>query len=158
MNTRKLGLIGIIAAMAIPAYASAAEHTHRCALHIDDAQRLGCYDAEYGKPVPAPARSGAIAAPSAPPVAAPAVIGKPEVAKSKAPVPKSFTASIKSLALLHDGRFKATFDSGQVWTQIEPDKAVILMVGDQVTVKKAMLGSFMLVTPAGILTRVKQVE
>jgi hypothetical protein len=166
MNARKTGSFCVLAtALAIPAYACA-EDSHRCAQQFDDAQRLACYDAQYGKPMIVRPSSGAAAAPAtvaapvvaAPVVAAPAVAAsKPRAAKVAVPA-GNFTASISKLDLLRDGRFRATFDSGEVWTQLEPDKAVVLAVGDKVTVKKAMLGSFLLVTPAGIITRVKQVD
>jgi hypothetical protein len=91
-------------------------------------------------------------------IAAPAVAAsKPAAARNAAPSGK-FTASISKVDLLRDGRFKATFDSGEVWTQLEPDRAVVLAVGDKVTVRKAVLGSFQLVTPGGLITRVKQVD
>ncbi len=164
MNTRKTGSICILAAViAIPVCAYA-EDSHRCAQQFDDAQRLACYDAQYGKPMIVRPATGVAVTPStvaAPVVATPAA---PAVAASKPRAPKdaapsgNFTASISKLDLLHDGRFRATLDSGQVWTQLEPDKAAVLAVGDRVTVRKAVPGSFQLVTPAGVMTRVKQVD
>lgn len=163
MNSLDKNLIWTIAvAMAIPLSANAAEGSHRCAEQFDDARRLACYDAEYGRPVivrtPAAAAGPAV-------VAAPVVETRPPASQTKAAKKTTaatssgrFTASIKTLDLLYDGRFRATFDNGEVWTQLEPDKAVVLAAGDTVTVKKAVLGSFQLVTPAGIITRVKQVE
>ena len=160
MNARNTNLIWTIAAaVAISLSAGAAETSHRCAEQFNDAQRLACYDAEYGRPVIVRTPG---AAPG--PAAAPVVEARPSVSqpkaekKSAAAASGKFTASISTLDLLRDGRFRATLDNGEVWTQLEPDKAVVLAAGDTVTVKKAVLGSFQLVTPAGIVTRVKQVQ
>jgi hypothetical protein len=158
MKTTTSGLAWLAAALVIPAYAGA-QDTHRCAQQFDDAQRLACYDAQYGRPVlvrPSGAGAGA-------PAVMPVVPANPAVAESKAKAAKSppahsgnFTALISKLDHLRDGRFRATFDNGEVWTQLEPDRAIVLAVGDTVTVKKAVLGSFQLVTPGGLFTRVKQ--
>ncbi len=159
MNTHKLSLLwSIAAASTIPACAFASDRSHRCAELVDDARRLACYDAEYGKP-------GKGAAAGAPATLAP-VVQPPTDARlaqdNKLKAPKSVsvtaTASITGLSSLLDGRFKATLDSGEVWTQLEPDKAVVLAVGDKVTIKKALLGSFLLTTPGGVATRVKRVQ
>lgn len=48
-----------------------------------------------------------------------------------------------------------TLDDGQVWSQIERDAAVEVAVGDKVTVRPGLLGSNILVTRAGVQTKVK---
>jgi hypothetical protein len=54
-----------------------------------------------------------------------------------------------------DGRLVVTLDDGQVWSQIERDAAVEVAVGDKVTVRPGLLGSNILVTRAGVQTKVK---
>ncbi len=178
-NTRSL-VARTFALLAIPLVASAAESTHRCAEQANDAQRLACYDAAFGKPrvaladsvapapVPAPAvRSPAVAATTAPSVAVvppPVVVAAP-IPKTgssdagKQAVPKSGAVSrIASLRRMRDGRYEATLENGEVWGQLEPDPRVEMRVGDAVTLRPASLGSFMLVTASGLPTRVKRVK
>ncbi|MEO6186694.1 MAG: hypothetical protein ABIP38_01940 [Steroidobacteraceae bacterium] len=142
------------AALAIPAYVGAAERSHRCAEQIDDAQRLACYDAEYGKPGNGAANGAAATRTQVvqPPDARP-VENRSRTRKS---VPDLSTASVTALSTFPDGRFRATLDNGNIWTQLEPDRAAVLAVGDKVNIKKALLGSFLMTTPAGVVTRVKQ--
>ena len=49
-------------------------------------------------------------------------------------------------------------DNGQVWEQTEPMPSAIVKVGDEVTVKKALFGSFTLVTAGRIGTKVRRVD
>lgn len=162
MKKKRFGIAAWVAVVAASPCVHAADRSHRCAEQIDDAQRLACYDAQYGKPDKV-ASAGPSAA-QAPALQAPVPDARPAVADSKAKAPKSaaqsgnLTASIRALSVFHDGRFKATLDNGEVWTQLEPDKAAVLAVGDSITLKKAMLGSFQLVTPRGVVTRVKQAQ
>jgi hypothetical protein len=51
-----------------------------------------------------------------------------------------------------------TLENGQVWTQIQVDVRARIAVGDTVTIKKAALGSHMLVTASRYATRVRRVK
>lgn len=175
MNVRGFGPVcaGLAALAALPA-APAAETSHPCAQVRDDTDRLACYDAAFGKPArPATATSAgdsprppAATPPSAPPAAgrptAAPTAAKPEraVAKSDAPVQTTatFTAAVTAFSRLNNGRFVVTLENGQVWQQIEPDAVAEVAVGDKVTLRPAMLGSWMLVTRAGVKTRVTRVK
>jgi hypothetical protein len=174
MSTRTKALVpGVIFLLTAPFAVQAAESSHRCAAQADDAQRLACYDSEFGKPravVPRPV------APAPAPAATPApslAVAQPAVAVA-APVtesmnsetrkrnatarPADVTSSIASLRRLLDGRQQATLANGEVWAQQEPDPRAELRVGDSVIVRAAALGSFMLVTPSGARTRVTRVK
>jgi hypothetical protein len=151
--------------LAIPLAARAAEPSHRCAEQVSDAQRLACYDLAFGKPARASAAPAAAAASAAkpPPVETPAAqVEKKAQAQIPASAPTArsteITASIAALRQKLDGRYEATLQNGEVWSQLEPDRWVELAVGDTVTIRPAALGSHMLVTKAGIRTRVKRVE
>jgi hypothetical protein len=114
---------------------------HRCAELRDDAERLACYDAEFGKPTaavstPAPAAGGA------PP--------QPEIA--------SVTSVVAAVARKRDGRFLITLANGQVWAQSELESKASVEAGDTVTVRRASFGSYLIVTKAGIATRAKRVK
>jgi hypothetical protein len=153
----------VLSLLAIPFAVHAAQPSHRCAEQVSDAQRLACYDLAFGKPARAPAAPAAAAAAKPPSVQTPAAQGEkkaqPQVPAS-APTarPTQITASIAALRQKLDGRYEATLQNGEVWLQLEPDRSVELAVGDTVTIRPAALGSHMLVTKAGIRTRVKRVE
>jgi hypothetical protein len=173
MNKNNLGrFFGVVATLA------AAPHVHaqqapRCSDLFDDAQRLACYDAAFGKParpagaaaaprapVAAPAAPATTpaptvrAAPVAPPAAAPPAPVAPSAAPA-APAAKNVSAGISEVARRADGRFVVTLNNGQVWSQLERDAAAEVAVGDEVTVREGMLGSYFLTTRAGVRTRVK---
>jgi hypothetical protein len=167
--------------LAIPMLANSADSTHRCAEQANEAQRLACYDAAFGKPRAAATGSGAVVvaapaarSPAATTSTAPAVAvvqpaavvaapisknGKPDAEKAEA-APKSTggASRVASLRRMRDGRYEATLENGDVWGQLEPDARVEMRVGDAVTIRAASLGSFMLVTSSGLPTRVKRVK
>jgi hypothetical protein len=121
--------------LAVPLWVQAAAPTYRCSEQTDDAQRLACYDAEFGKPSKTTVR--------------------PAVAVA---APATKRESIASLRRMADGRYQATLENGEVWEQQEPDPRTEMRVGDLVTVRPAALGSFMLVTAVGARTRVTRVK
>ena len=51
-----------------------------------------------------------------------------------------------------------TLDNAQVWAQSEINSQADVEIGDSVTVRRGALGSYLLVTKAGIGTRVKRVK
>jgi hypothetical protein len=51
-----------------------------------------------------------------------------------------------------------TLDNAQVWAQSEFNSQADVEIGDSVTVRRAAFGSYLLVTKAGIGTRVKRVK
>jgi hypothetical protein len=53
-------------------------------------------------------------------------------------------AKITELATLPRGELLLTLDNGQMWQQKTADRALRVKVGDQVTIKRATLGSFLL--------------
>jgi hypothetical protein len=176
MNARNLTSIhGLVALLAIPLNAYCADQTHRCASVGDDAQRLSCYDAAFGKPgrvAEAPAPPAAARPPA--PMAAPAVATVPgdartaaaekqrkrdaKKAREAASKPVAVTAAVAAVRRTRDGRIEATLQNGAVWTQIEPDSLIEVREGDTVTIRPALLGSFLLVTKSGTTTRVRRTK
>ena len=51
-----------------------------------------------------------------------------------------------------------TLENGQVWTQVMVDQRARVAVGDTVIIKKAALGSHLLVTQGRYATRVQRVK
>src|SRR6187399_2388590 len=146
-------LIGI-ALIGIPETLFAADApSHLCASVRDDSERLRCYDQAFGKP-------------AEPVAAAPKArfgFTEKEVARNtgqtaESAAPSSVTATITSLARLHDGKFVVTLDNAQVWSQSEFNSQADVGIGDTITVRRGALGSYLLVTKAGIGTRVRRVK
>ncbi len=168
MNAHTQALVaGVLALIAVPLAAHAAEASHRCAEQNDDAQRLACYDAAFGKPratvsrpvVPAPAPSQTAAVRPAEVPVAPATIQKPEPRKDEAaPRATRVDSKIASLRRLRDNRYELTLANGEVWAQLEPDPRAEMAVGDAITIRPALMGSFMLETASGLRIRVKRVK
>jgi hypothetical protein len=142
---------------------------HPCATIVDDSARLACYDEAFGRP------AGAGSAKPAVPAAAAAVdpsakaredFGLSEAAKEarepsqdRPVVPTSVTGKVVELTRSAvTGEATVTLDNGQVWTEVEAYSGVVLRKGDVVTIRKASLGSFLLVTPRNVATRVRRLK
>jgi len=170
MRSFPSALLALVAASACSAV-SAAE-THACAGIVDDARRLACYDHAFGKPAPQPApgatASGAAATPatvaataSPPPQEFGFKRGELERQKSEDEKPPGAADSLSAKVTAvesREGRFTITLDNGQTWSQSETNSRVQLAAGDAVTVRRALLGSYLLTGPQGIATRVRRVR
>lgn len=148
-----------------------------CARISGAAERLSCYDTLAGRQV-----TGAAAAAPAPPpattvapaVAAPALAAAPVPAAAVpvATTPENFglyaaehpniTAGLTSITLnitalgaaSAAGRQLVTLEGGQIW-QLE-DSDGLLAVGQAVTIKRAALGSFVMITAGKRMHRVRR--
>ena len=134
------------------------------------ADRLACYDKLAGRvsapkaaPVaaaPAPAASVAAApAPAAAPAAEDFGLSKVQKAASSSSPPeiKSVTAKVAGFGHSPNRRTQVTLDNGQVW-EYEDDPDSLLSIGDSVTIKRAALGSFILLTPTKLSHRVRRIN
>jgi hypothetical protein len=178
----------LVAAASTPGVASSAGDVHACVSIEGDAARLACYDSALGRvgakapsrataPGVAPAAAASAApnsavAPASPPAAPPAVaqaadpaaeFGLTEAAKrAKNPTKQaelqSVTARVVSIRWLKYGEFVVTLDNGQVWEQIEPMPAAVIRIGDAVILKKALLGSYTLLTAGKVPTKVRRID
>jgi hypothetical protein len=128
-----------------------------CKREPDDARRLQCYDQEVAKfPVTpeqafglSPSRVSAAQRQSA----------SPEAKKTEPESQlKSLTAKVVALRDRPYAGFVVTFDNGQVWMQYEDDSTRGVHVGDLVTIKPGVLGSFWLVGPSGWATKIHRVK
>lgn len=73
-------------------------------------------------------------------------------------VPDSLTARVATAAHRVTGELVVILDNGQVWVQIDTETKGRVREGDEVTIRKGTLGSFLLVTPNHILVRVRRVK
>lgn len=155
---------------------------HPCASIVDDTARLACYDEAFGRPagagnakVVAPTAGVAVAptaaaAPAAAAAVDPAAKAREEFGLSEAqkwaresppsapPAPKSVTGRVVELTRRATGEATVTLDNGQVWTEVEAYSGVVLHNGDVVTIHKASLASYLLVTPKNVATRVRRLK
>ena len=131
----------------------------------NSADRLACYDKLAGRvsePKALPSAAAATPAAAAP-ASAPTEedFGRSrvqEAARTSAPPKiKAVTAKVVSFGRSPNGRTQITLDDGQAWEyQDAPDP--LLSVGDTVTIKRATLGSFILVTPTKVSHRVRRIN
>jgi hypothetical protein len=80
----------------------------------------------------------------------------PEESRKKQP--ESVSGTVAKVARQPAGEFVVTLDNGQVWTQLQVDPRARVAVGDTVTIRKAALGSYLLVTASRYATRVRRVK
>jgi hypothetical protein len=156
-----------------------------CADISSSADRLACYDKLAGR-ASAPKASPSAAAPSAaspsaasPSAVAPAAIASVAAAPAPATPPTeedfgrskvrkaasagappkitSITAKVAAFGRSPNRRTQVTLDNGQIW-EYQDDPDPLLSVGDSVTIKRATLGSFILLTPTKLSHRVSRID
>ena len=76
----------------------------------------------------------------------------------RASAPTETTAAVRTVRRLPTGYLLIGLDNDQVWQQSELDSLIRLQPGDQVTIRRASLGSHLLVTPAKYSTRVRRIQ
>jgi hypothetical protein len=70
--------------------------------------------------------------------------------------PKSISAHIDAVSAGQSGQSTIVLDSGQTWTVLDDDGRV--SAGDAVTIKKATLGAFLMMTPSHHSYRVRRLR
>lgn len=78
-----------------------------------------------------------------------------EEARSQA---EELTAKVTELSTLAHGEVLLTLDNGQVWQQKRGDRGMRIKVGDEVTIRRATLGSFLLTAKTKGSMRVSRVK
>jgi hypothetical protein len=155
-----LGVLGALAAAAAAAAApSTADMLARCRGIEAPGARLACYDAAAGRPAEAAASTAPVTmtTPASPPPVAPAP--SPEATRAEqlrnfglsatqiqpqAQGPEAIRARIAGLSADRVGHAVVSLDNGQTW--LVADDASRLEIGQDVTIKRAALGSFLMTT------------
>ncbi len=160
MNARRLQLTVVLLSgpLATPAWAQS-EPAHPCAVVASARDRLACYDAAF----PPRAESAQIAAPDAAPAATFGFTDaqtreRVEKQSDAASQPDSISMAVREVRRRSTGEFIATLENAQVWVQTETNSRARVEPGDTVTIRKAALGSYLLVTEGGIGTRVRRAQ
>ncbi len=147
---RLFALGGLALAAAMPASASTAEALAHCTSIDAPTARLACYDAAAGR---TPSPTVAIEAPTAPTAAKarpvhsndPQEFGlTPAQRKVEPSGPESIHARVAGIGGDGAGHAVVTLDNGQTWFIGDSDSR--LDVGQEVTIKRAALGSFLMTT------------
>ena len=156
-----------------------AQSTTDCSAVAKNSARLKCYDeqaARQKKAAPAPAAnapgapsSGSMSASATPPPASSAasdfgldpdtVRKKQAAANPEAPKPpEQVVGRVKSVVTTPRGQYRITLEDGQVWEETQHTGGAAPEVGDPVTIKRGMLGSYFLSRSVGLALRVKRID
>jgi hypothetical protein len=159
----RLWHVGLILLLALPepllrAASGPSDALRACMQEPDDSRRLACYDREM-------ARLAAAPPPAASPAPAPSpdkTFGltpeqqqklQPRATREKAS-PQTLSSTVSAVGSSGDGRMVITLANGQVWVQGEAYEVFRVSVGDAITIKPGLLGSFHMYAPSGYATRV----
>ncbi len=164
-TTALLGL-SMVASLAL---AGSPGGRHPCASLADNTARLACYDDAFGRPAEATSAAPAPAA-AAPAAVAPEAKARQDFGLSEhdkraraekqgTPTePDSLSGKVASVGHRPTGELVVTLEDGQVWVEVGPSGGVVVKAGELVTIRRASLGSYMLVTPTHVGTRVRRVK
>jgi hypothetical protein len=132
-----------------------------CSRIQKNSERLACYDravsylsqpAEQQTLAPSAAASFGLQA-TVPQPAAAAATEDPESKEVS-----SITARVTEVTSDREGKKVMTLDNGQTWREVNKSGFVALEPGDEVTINRAALGSFMMSVPNGRPLRVRRVK
>jgi hypothetical protein len=160
----------VLATASFHSYPSAAEvlppSLRTCMSEQDDARRLSCFDRESARLAHGSAAATSqpqAAMPTAPAAVTPAATTAVTLAAAPAAEegfgyrgstaaeptgPEQMTAKLTEVSTLPRGELVLTLDNGQVWIQKSADRPMRLKAGDEVTIKRASLGSYLLFSDA----------
>lgn len=143
------------------AHCVAAGASHECAAIAEPGARLACYDAAFP-----PVDGAAVAAAAADPEQqrrdfglsvqqkrerTPALLRPPEG-------PDRVEARVADITYRKTGHRVIRLDNDQIWQLVDVSDKGPLKEGDAIVVRKAALGSFMLVTPARVALRARRIH
>jgi hypothetical protein len=152
MHPRQLSFVFLLWTLA--AAASAADHA--CAAVVDPAGRLACYDRAFPPTVEVRAaaeRRGVDEFGSQHTRPSLATVGQTRVQAD----PDHIQARVAKLVHASAGR-TVTLDNGHVWTVTEATSRGPLREGDEVVVRRGLMGNYVLVTAGGVGLRVRRVR
>jgi hypothetical protein len=148
--------LGLWTLLAFAGSAPAANPGHPCAEIPESDRRLACYDAAFGVPPVAQEEREERAERE---------FGLSEAERrERDPVraaeetPDRIEANVRDLRYDDNGGRVVSLDNGQVWLITEKGMRGHIKVGDRVAVRKAALGTHMLVTAARVPLRARRVR
>ncbi|PKM03807.1 MAG: hypothetical protein CVV16_07615 [Gammaproteobacteria bacterium HGW-Gammaproteobacteria-6] len=152
----------LIALSLVTVTSTTAGESHPCAPVNDAAERLACYDAAFPRPAgarPEPVVAEAARADSLQEFGlSREQLRKRDPERVREVLPDQLEAKVAGVDYRQTGERLITLESKQVWLLTEVTSKGQLRVGDPVVIRRAALGSFMLVTPGGVRLRARRVE
>ncbi len=79
-------------------------------------------------------------------------------ARNHGQLPESLVATVRAVIRRPNGAHVITLDNGQVWTETSLDPSFRVAVGEQVRIKRAAMGTYLLSTPSNRSTRVARTD
>lgn len=135
--------------------------SHRCATINNATERLACYDGAFPRsfetpvaPVDSAARVDALREFGL----SKEQLRQREPERMRELTPERITGKITGVDYRGTGERVVTLDNGQVWLLTEVTSRGPLKPGDAVEVRRAALGSFMLVTSARVRLRARRIK
>lgn len=127
--------------------------THPCASVVDVVQRLACYDRTF--PPTAETRAQMVSKARGE-FGLDRDAGRKQAALAQTVAEPQDIESVLARLDYNGSPRTFTLDNGQVWVQTDGVGSGNVKVGETVRIRKAMLGSYMLVMPSGVAVRVKR--
>lgn len=144
----------------------AAGRPESCVAIANDERRLACYDDALGRvstmPLSAaPASEASLASTDVASVQARAEFGlSPQMRQERGQKTEleSITATIVKVTRNASDRMVFTLDNGQVWLQTETQPRLRAKPGDTIKIRRALMGSYLLVTARSGATRARRIQ
>ncbi|CAD0345096.1 hypothetical protein [Xanthomonas hortorum] len=127
--------------------------THRCASVLEPLPRLACYDASFP---PAQAVRAVEASRGVREFGHSA--DKVSAAAARRSSPAQLSATVLAVTYQADGTRTVSLDTHQRWALTEASSRGHLAEGDVIVLRKAAMGSYMLVTAAGVALRARRID
>lgn len=130
---------------------------HACASMAEPAARLACYDKAFPPPP-------AVHAAAAERAQADFGLAKPHEPllnpgqTHEQAAPERIESRVVKVEYGRAGQRSFTLENGQVWTQAESRSSGHVQAGDNVQLRKGLMGSYVLVTPAGVRLGVRRMR
>jgi hypothetical protein len=129
-----------------------------CSRIQKNAERLACYDRAVAY-LSQPAEQQAAAPSAETSFGLQASVPQPRAAEEPQDDEIAFIrARVVEVSTDREGKKVMTLDNGQIWRELSKSGYVALEVGDEVTIKRAALGSFMLTVSGSRPLRVRRVK
>jgi len=123
-----------------------------CQDETDDAKRLACFDREVRRHATTPEQRFGLPSGRAP------AAKEDEAKEDREQTLRNITAKVTAISRRPRGEHVLTLDNGQVWAQTQAGSNLRVELGDSVTIRSAVLGSFLLTGPRGGSTRVERLR
>ncbi len=148
-------LAGLAIALLSPAGCVRAADSHPCARVAGAAERLACYDQAFPPPPDVREEEARRARQAFGMAPAQARAAGPDRAATPAE-PDRIEDRVAAVDYGSGGRRRISLENGQSWDVVDTTSSGPLRQGDQVVVRKGLLGGFLLTTPAGVSLRVRR--